>query len=134
MRLVRKFVAISILIVFLLGKSEFFQLLRISTLIEHYLEHSSQDPEMNLFKFIAIHYAHHLTIDEDYDKDMKLPFKSNVSLISSDFLELQPTPISIAAAPNKTNFFVFIFTPPRVYELFFLHLQKHFSLIHVSAT
>lgn len=88
MRLVRKFVAISILIVFLLGKSEFFQLLRISTLIEHYLEHSSQDSEMNLFKFIAIHYAHHLTIDEDYDKDMKLPFKSNVSLISSDFLEL----------------------------------------------
>jgi len=43
---------------------------------------------MNLLKFIAIPYAHHLTIDEDYDKDMKLPFKSNVSLISLDLWEL----------------------------------------------
>lgn len=36
----------------------------------------------------SIHYANSKTIDSDFEKDMNLPFKSNINLISFDLLAL----------------------------------------------
>ena len=84
----KRIVAISFLCIFLLGKTEFVQILRVSALIEHFLEHNHLDPKINLWEFFSIHYANSKTIDSDFKKDMNLPFKSNINLISFDLLAL----------------------------------------------
>ncbi|HQX43017.1 MAG: hypothetical protein IPP06_03040 [Saprospiraceae bacterium] len=52
------------------------------------MEHNHLDPRINLWEFFSIHYANSKTIDSDFEKDMNLPFKSNINLISFDLLAL----------------------------------------------
>ena len=78
-------------------------------LIEHFMEHQEENSNMTLWKFLYVHYASGDVKDADYDKDMKLPFKSHencVMAISNIFLPLSGQ-ISIsqpAAFLQKKNF------------------------------
>ncbi|UKB86032.1 hypothetical protein LF887_10515 [Chryseobacterium sp. MEBOG06] len=53
-------------------------------LIEHYIEHKELNPEMSLTAFLKTHYDNPVK-DSDYDKDQKLPFVSQVGLLSVAF-------------------------------------------------
>lgn len=55
-------------------------------LVQHYIEHKNENKDLSLIGFIKIHYTHSSPKVADYDKDMKLPFKtitnSNITSLS----------------------------------------------------
>ena len=58
------------------------QLLKLPVLIEHYNEHKRQNEHLSLWGFLCMHYANGNEKDADYDKDMKLPFKTHTENIN----------------------------------------------------
>ncbi len=61
------------------------QLLKVPVLVEHFREHNAENSTMSLWDFMVIHYASKRVIDDDYEKDMKLPFKVIDNLSGSTF-------------------------------------------------
>ena len=53
--------------------------LKIPILVEHFYEHQQENPALSLWNFIKDHYSHGGVFDADYEKDMKLPFKTHHS-------------------------------------------------------
>ncbi len=58
---------------YLFSTTELYQLLKMPILIEHYIQHKSQNNNITLFKFLKMHYDHPIK-DADYEQDQKLPF------------------------------------------------------------
>jgi hypothetical protein len=79
----KQFLAISLLSLFLVSTTELYQLVKLPMLIEHFKEHKEEDKRMTLWTFLCIHYDFDVKKDEDYAKDIKLPFKSNDSLVNT---------------------------------------------------
>lgn len=50
---------------------------KIGAFITHYFEHKELNQNLSLIGFIELHYSQNTSKDNDYDKDMKLPFKSH---------------------------------------------------------
>jgi hypothetical protein len=73
----KKSLTIFVLIAYLFSSTEFNQFAKLPVLIQHYLVHKEYNPDMSLFAFIDMHYAHGDVKDEDQDQDRKLPFKSH---------------------------------------------------------
>ena len=73
----KKFIAIAFLSIYLLSTTELHQLLKLPVLVEHFAEHKSANQSVTLWRFLCMHYAHGNVHDADYEKDMKLPFKSH---------------------------------------------------------
>ncbi len=87
--LLKKLFAISFLFIYLFSTTELYQLLKAPLLIEHFIEHREENKNMTLGRFLYIHYAMGDVKDADYDKDMKLPFKTHdncVTAISNVYL------------------------------------------------
>jgi hypothetical protein len=74
-RIVKEIVAIAVLSFYLLCATQLTELFKLPALIEHYIEHKAEDESLSLFEFLHIHYAYALTVDDDFEKDMRLPFK-----------------------------------------------------------
>ena len=72
----KKGISIFILAIFLLSTTPLSELLKLPLLVEHYKEHKQVNKNLTVLEFLDIHYAHGNPRDADYDKDMKLPFKS----------------------------------------------------------
>ncbi|MBK8621526.1 MAG: hypothetical protein IPN79_07135 [Saprospiraceae bacterium] len=64
-----------LLITYLFSLTPVKELGKIPVLIFHYYAHVNENPEMTISEFFDIHYAHGIVFDEDYEQDMKLPFK-----------------------------------------------------------
>lgn len=64
-------------------------------LIEHYIEHKAENKNITFFGFLEMHYAHGDVKDADYDKDMKLPFKT-ISLNTAALAFYYPPSFSIS--------------------------------------
>ena len=64
--------------------------MKIPALIEHYQEHKSENKNISIIGFIALHYLSGSQKDSDYEKDMKLPFKAHE--ISSVSFAIQDLP------------------------------------------
>lgn len=79
----KRFLAIFCLFLFVATATEFKQLFKLNSFIEHYKEHKAQDQSLSLLEFLDIHYGHGNVLDDDYEKDMKLPFKTTTSDFSS---------------------------------------------------
>ncbi len=69
----KKWISILLLSLYLVSTTELYQLLKIPTLIEHFIEHRGDNSEMTLISFLKMHYDHPVK-DADYQKDQKLPF------------------------------------------------------------
>lgn len=69
----KKWISIVLLSLYLFSTTELYQLLKIPVLIEHFIEHKEQNPEITLRAFIKMHYDHPVK-DADYQTDQKLPF------------------------------------------------------------
>ncbi len=65
--------------IYLFSATELYQLLKIPAFIDHFYTHQQQNKDLTLLEFIDIHYAHGIVMDEDYEQDMKLPFKTQDS-------------------------------------------------------
>lgn len=51
------------------------ELVKLPSLLHHYYMHIHENPEITISDFFDMHYAHGIVFDEDYEQDMKLPFK-----------------------------------------------------------
>ncbi len=63
----------------MLSITQLHELLKFPLLVEHYMEHKEQNNDLTLWNFLYMHYAYGDVKDADYDKDMKLPFKSHTN-------------------------------------------------------
>jgi hypothetical protein len=68
----RKTLAILLISVHLVGNTEVGQLLKIPQLISHFFQHHRQDPSIDFFEFIAMHYGGDdgTTADDDFDSQL----------------------------------------------------------------
>ena len=79
----KKIISISILTAYLCVSTEFIQLLKIPLLVEHFIEHKTENKDITFKDFFIIHYLEKQHVDGDYEKDMRLPFKTiNTSVTS----------------------------------------------------
>lgn len=69
--------SILLLSLYLVSATEFYQLLKLPILVEHYREHKREKSDLSVWEFLRIHYASGIDYDKDYEKDMKLPFKTH---------------------------------------------------------
>jgi hypothetical protein len=79
----KKLIAISFCFVYLFSTTELHELIKLPLLIEHFAEHR-QNQHITLWQFLYIHYAMGDVKDADYDKDMKLPFKSHDNCVAGN--------------------------------------------------
>jgi len=73
---VKKFLSILLLSIYLISTTELSQLLKLNLLVEHFMEHKQADKTLTILQFLNMHYAQENVKDADYEKDMKLPFKT----------------------------------------------------------
>ncbi len=97
MYLLKRILSILCLVLFVVTATEFNQLFKLNSFIEHYKEHKAQDQSLSLLEFLDIHYGHGNVIDKDFDKDMKLPFKTTSTDFSSTLII---PPVNIQFSPK----------------------------------
>ncbi|WP_276361693.1 hypothetical protein [Daejeonella sp. H1SJ63] len=84
----KKAISILLLSAFLISTTELYQILKLPLLIEHFAEHKRLNEGTTLWTFLKIHYSNNNIRYGDYDKDMRLPFKSHdgcVNILSPTF-------------------------------------------------
>lgn len=125
----RRIIAIFFCILYLTSTTEASQLFKIPVIIQHYQEHRQADKQMSFLSFLDMHYMHGSPHDDDYDRDMQLPFKKmdhrpNFSPVSAPvFTEIVPVNTQEHFSPsfviyNDRNLYSqylhAIFQPPRL--------------------
>lgn len=126
----KKALAILAFGIYFFGATEAYQLLKVPLFVKHYMIHKGENDQLSIADFIKIHYLDPLVIDDDFDQDMQLPFKTHESdgcTITAISLPTQRMVIDIPfTAPLPATDFFFkearysfdhlstIFQPPRL--------------------
>ncbi len=84
--------------VYLLSTTELYQLVKLPVLVEHFVEHKQENQNITLWDFLCMHYAHGIVKDADYEKDMKLPFKTHDYSVGFTFPAFTPQNMSTVIA------------------------------------
>ncbi len=108
----------------------FKEVIKAPLLLLHYLEHLEEQSDMSLEDFFEMHYMNGIVFDEDFEKDMQLPFKildfANLPIFvfsESKFFTIGEqinTYILIPKLPNTLDFLLSdanllgIFHPPKI--------------------
>jgi hypothetical protein len=90
---VRKASTIFFLVLFVLAQTELHQLMKLPVLIEHFIEHRQLNSSITLLDFLKEHYQGHTVMDNDYQRDMQLPFKTADCLTAISFVFEEPVSI-----------------------------------------
>ena len=80
------------LITYLFTSIQLSELFKLPMLAEHFIEHQQAKPQISLWEFLCLHYAHGEVMDHDFDQDMKLPFKSHSGCGCSALSFFEPIP------------------------------------------
>ncbi len=115
--------------IYLFGTTDAYQLLKLPLFIKHFVIHQKENHSLSLAGFIKIHYLDPLVIDDDFDQDMQLPFKTHendMCTIGAISIPIQKMTIEVpstivasivySAIKESSYFFlpmVNIFQPPR---------------------
>lgn len=75
-RNLRNFSSILFLSIYMLFSMHLIELVKLPLFFSHFMEHKTTSPLMDLSDFFNIHYSDGIVYDDDYEQDMKLPFKS----------------------------------------------------------
>lgn len=76
--------------------------MRLPILVQHFLEHRSQVPDMSFLQFLAMHYKTDVAHDST---DMELPFKDCSKSVAPAFaLPEQKVPMPIEPPARKSDF------------------------------
>lgn len=85
----RKSLTIGLIVVHLLAHTEAGQLLRLPNLISHFFQHHRQNPHIDFYLFIAMHYGGDDGTNADDDMDDQLPCHNThintLSVVYPDF-------------------------------------------------
>jgi len=92
---VKRFIAISFLLLYVFTAPELNQLLKLPMFVEHFIEHKTLDSKVSLIDFLYMHYTDHDIKDNDQDKDMQLPFKSHNDCAAVSFLPVLTNHVGI---------------------------------------
>lgn len=100
----RRLLAISMLTLHLGLFTEMDQVMRLPILVEHFIEHREQVPEMSFLQFLAMHYKTDVAHDTT---DMELPFKDcdHCFAVPSFTMPEQKVLLSAVATVNTRVFF-----------------------------
>lgn len=112
MHLVKRILAISLLVLYVFTTTEIHQLLKLKTFVEHYHEHQTHNSFITMIEFLQIHYGQSDVVDADYERDMELPFKS----CSSSFISFQMIMTEVqhyTSTPFKDFYITQTFIPMR---------------------
>jgi hypothetical protein len=123
---VKRKIVFVLLAAYLIGSTEFHQVLRLPLLVEHYTEHRTLvGGDMTFWEFLVMHYETDVPHD---DTDMKLPFKDchHSSAISFTALTSQKITLTLPSlvltqplhfynhASFHSSYLDEIFQPPRI--------------------
>jgi len=72
----KKWSAILVLFIYMLGATNACQFLKLPLLVSHYIKHKKESPYITLASFFKMHYIDPQPMDADYNEDMQLPFKT----------------------------------------------------------
>ena len=72
----KKGIALLLLSLYLCASTEAYQLLKLPALVSHYIQHSQSESGTTLLSFFKQHYLGNMVVDDDWQQDMALPFKS----------------------------------------------------------
>jgi len=103
----KKAISIFFFFLYLLSVTEAHQLLKIPIIFQHFAEHSSADNNINFLQFLGMHYFNGDPKDGDYERDMKLPFKTSSDCVISVVSVTVPdtyfiiSPIEMPSAKNE---------------------------------
>ncbi|MEP6847205.1 MAG: hypothetical protein ABI861_14435 [Panacibacter sp.] len=79
----KKWSAIFFLSLYLFGSTDAYQLLKLPLFVQHYLLHKAENSSLSISGFLQIHYNDGLlVVDDDFDQDMQLPFKTTPVVFS----------------------------------------------------
>lgn len=101
----KKITAIFLLLTYITAFCELHELLKLPFLLEHFSEHRAKNADMSIVDFFYIHYIDQLKKTDDFQDDMKLPFRqadcSGIAVISFE----QPEIFSIESPPVQNQKF-----------------------------
>lgn len=72
----KRFLTIFCFSVIVTAGTQLHQLLKLPVFIQHFHEHQKEDKNISLLRFVIIHYFSGNPKDDDYNRDMQLPFKT----------------------------------------------------------
>jgi len=64
--------------------------LKLPVIFQHFIEHQTEDNSITVFQFLKIHYGQENVQDEDYARDMQLPFKTAGEFFASSVSPFVP--------------------------------------------
>jgi hypothetical protein len=130
LQILKKIVAILLLLVYLFTTTEFYQLIKLPSLFEHLAAHKAGDKNETIWSFLVDHYGGDSANNPDKAADMQLPFKQqnesvayNISTIifiphqfSFNFKVIETEPIEFAEYKQPFGSYLFpskIWQPPK---------------------
>ena len=72
------------------------ELLKLPIVFQHYTEHKQADKDISMLDFLAMHYLNGSPKDNDYERDMKLPFKSLSFCIAASVADFVPISVQFS--------------------------------------
>lgn len=100
----KKFVSIFLISAYLISTTEFYQVLKIPLLAEHFNEHKTLNEGTTFWNFLIMHYTNNDVKYADNDKDMRLPFKSHEGSVHNVILSFIDNPVlNILIKPVVTD-------------------------------
>lgn len=94
----RSLTASFFLLIYLFAGTELHQLAKLNAFVSHFAEHRADNQGLTLLEFVQMHYFNGNLVDDDYAKDMQLPFKTADSNHFSNTYTFPP-PIALAPIP-----------------------------------
>lgn len=111
----------------LFTQTELHQILKLPILVQHYFEHKAENKNITLAGFIVLHYFSGNPVDDDYARDMQLPFKTSdciqaiTSIVIPEQIVISNEPLLVSTRPFfkvqndwiPSNYMADIFRPPQ---------------------
>lgn len=102
----KKLIAILFLTIYVVSATELHELFKLPNLVEHFIEHQSEDKTTTLINFLVMHYTTSDDGDGDKAKDMQLPFKSNHdggNITNTGFNSFNTIQLAIKSTPIESK-------------------------------
>ena len=98
--MLKRIVAIGLLLFYLVSFTEFSEVLRLPLLVEHYTEHKSKVDDLSFWEFLVMHYETDVAHD---DQDMSLPFKACNHSFSTQTVVLPVQKLALTESSGKVT-------------------------------
>lgn len=87
--------AIFLFSLYLFGATDAYQVLKLPLLVTHFIKHKEESPNITINAFLKMHYCFDTVIDNDYQQDMQLPFKTHETECCITIATIIPEPVEL---------------------------------------